>query len=385
MSDILSPQELLNLIKTVFSIQNNDKNLSIIVDVPDKVLPDLDQWKQRREMANEWYQILNENKNSINIQNVSLFYYQNVHNNNADLPKNCFILNKSFDELTFEILEKKGKPYNFIEKLSQQQIILAPTQLSATAPLKVLAKKYNFRAATMPGFSSEMIPALRLDWSEINKRVNHVKELLDRTPSAQIEFLIDNKESCELQLDLRFRQGHASSGLFPKPGVAGNLPSGESYIVPYEGEKSEPSKSQGIMPVQLGNEIVKYRIKNNKAIEVVSQGEKSEEEKEKISLEPAYGNLAELGFGVLEPFGIKPIGSILLDEKLGLHIAFGRSDHFGGAVGVKDFKKPENVVHIDRIYIKETQPRIKIKYVKLIDENSDSTEIIKDNKYTIFK
>ena len=69
---------------------------------------------------------------------------------------------------------------------------------------------------------------------------------------------------------------------------------------------------------------------------------------------------------------------------LGLHIAFGRSDHFGGAVGVKDFKLPENVVHIDRIYIKETQPKIKIKYVKLIDDNSDSTEIIKDNKYTIF-
>ena len=384
MSNFLSSDELLNLIKTVFSLQKIDKNLAIIVDVPDKVLPDLDQWKQRRKMANGWFKILNENKGSINIQNVSLFYYQNVHNNNADLPNTCFILNKSFDNITFDILEKSGESCIFIAQLAEQQIVLAPTQLSATAPLKVLAKKYKFRAATMPGFSSEMITALRLDWGEINKRVNHVKELLDRTSFAKIEFLIDNKESCELQLDIRFRQGHASGGLFPTPGVAGNLPSGESYIVPYEGEKGEPSKSEGIMPVQLGNEIVKYRIKNNKAIDVISRGDKSKEEKEKISLEPAYGNLAELGFGVLEPFGIKPIGSILLDEKLGLHIAFGRSDHFGGAVGVKDFKLPENVVHIDRIYIKETQPKIKIKYVKLIDDNSDSTEIIKDNKYTIF-
>jgi phosphoribosylaminoimidazole-succinocarboxamide synthase len=33
-------------------------------------------------------------------------------------------------------------------------------------------------------------------------------------------------------------------------------------------------------------------------------------------------------------------------EKLGLHIAFGRSDHFGGQVGAAKFSKPEEVVHV---------------------------------------
>ena len=55
----------------------------------------------------------------------------------------------------------------------------------------------------------------------------------------------------------------------------------------------------------------------------------------------------ELGLGVLAAFGVKPIGKVLLDEKLGLHIAFGRSEHFGGRVGPGNFSSPDAVIHID--------------------------------------
>ena len=72
----------------------------------------------------------------------------------------------------------------------------------------------------------------------------------------------------------------------------------------------------------------------NKAVRVLSSGPASEEEADHIAREPAYANLSELGLGVLGDFGLNPTGSILLDEKLGLHIAFGRSDHFGGTVEV---------------------------------------------------
>ena len=64
----------------------------------------------------------------------------------------------------------------------------------------------------------------------------------------------------ELILDLRYRSAHASGGLFPQNGVAGNLPSGETYIVPYEGERTgEPSLSGGELPVQIGDERVRSR------------------------------------------------------------------------------------------------------------------------------
>ncbi len=179
--------------------------------------------------------------------------------------------------------------------------------------------------------------------------LNPTKKMLDDAHTAELVFDVKGT-TYELKLDLRFRQAHASGGLFPDGGTAGNLPSGESYIVPYEGEKpGEASLSAGLLPVELDGEVVVYRIAANKAVEVTSDGPISERERALINNEPAYANLAELGLGVLSDFGIRPIGTVLLDEKLGLHIAFGRSDHFGGQVGPKDFSSPEAVVHIDRV------------------------------------
>ena len=41
-------------------------------------------------------------------------------------------------------------------------------------------------------------------------------------------------------------------GLLLEPGTAGNLPSGETYIVPYEGEiDGDPTASRGQMPVTV--------------------------------------------------------------------------------------------------------------------------------------
>jgi hypothetical protein len=134
----------------------------------------------------------------------------------------------------------------------------------------------------------------------------------------------------------------------------------------------------------MEDEVVRYRIVQNKAVEVLSQGRVSDGEARRISEEPAYANIAELGFGVLKDFGLGPVGVTLLDEKLGLHIAFGRSDHFGGAVGVKDFSSPEAVIHIDRIYISETAPRIRVESVCLAYPDGDTLDLMRDGRYTIF-
>ena len=121
-----------------------------------------------------------------------------------------------------------------------------------------------------------------------------------------------------------------------------------------------------------------------KEVEILSQGPVSALESEKIKAEPAYSNISEIGFGVLKDFGLAPIGEILLDEKLGLHIAFGRSDHFGGAVGVGDFSAPDKVVHIDRIYIPETQNRVHPALVEIAFEDGSRKVLMKDGKYLIF-
>ncbi len=384
MKDNLSKEELIRLLRTVFSPGRDDKNLAILVDVPDEEVGDKPAWRARRVLATDWYRKLLSAKDELGLENIFLFYYRNVHRNNAELPVEAFTLHADATELDAAVLEQNGQRVNLSESLSGVQLVLAPTQFSTTAPLKLLAKKFGFRAATMPGFSVEMIPALKLDWEEIHKRVMIAKKLLDESDLAVIRFLVDGQEEYKLKLDLRFREAHASGGRFPEMGVAGNLPSGESYIVPYEGEKGVKSESQGVLPVQFGDEIVLYEIEENRAVTVLSDGPQSQREKELLATEPAYGNLAELGLGILAPFGIKPIGEILLDEKLGLHIAFGRSDHFGGAIGVKQFRDPANVVHIDRIYIPEVQPRISVVSVVLRNQRGEMQEIMRDGAYLIF-
>jgi len=261
---------------------------------------------------------------------------------------------------------------------------MAPTQLSTTAPMKLLARRHNFRAATMPGFTPAMIPALRIDYGEVNRRVDRIRDEVTRADAVDIQFKVDGKDRCDVHFDVRYREGHASGGRFPTMGEAGNLPSGECYIVPYEGERQEASRSEGILPVQLEDEVVRYRIARNKAVAVLSQGPRSADEARRIKDEPAYANIAELGFGVLKDFGLGPVGVTLLDEKLGLHIAFGRSDHFGGAVGVQDFSSPEAVIHIDRIYIAETAPRIRVEYVRLTYPGGGTLDLMRDGHYTIF-
>lgn len=384
MTENLSQTELKNLISSVFSLHEEDKNLAILVDVPDQIVPDNPDWRKRRELAWDWHRKLNQIKNELRLERVDLIFYPNVHSNNADLPAKAFFYEGDVLSLDASSLLVLGEPFEFESQLARYQIILAPTEFSTTAPLKLLAKKYGFRAATMPGFSAAMIPALKLDYQEINRRVDQIKAYLDAAIGVTIDFVLRTGEQYQVYFDLRYRTAHASAGRFPDPGVAGNLPSGEAYIVPYEGEKGEPSLSHGILPVQFGDEIVLYRIEENIAREVISTGVASTEEAQKIKAEPAYGNIAEIGFGVLSDFGVKPIGEILLDEKLGLHIAFGRSDHFGGAVGVKHFTAPDKVIHIDRIYIPEIQPQIIPARVQLQFADSNDLVIITQGEYQIW-
>jgi leucyl aminopeptidase (aminopeptidase T) len=229
-----------------------------------------------------------------------------------------------------------------------------------------------------------MIPALRIDYVEVARRVNALQGKLSEAEAADISFTVDGAADCSLHLDLRHRTAHASSGRFPEPGTAGNLPSGEAYIVPYEGEAGEESRTAGTLPVEIEGEVVLFSIRANRAVAVEGEGPQAQAERAHLAAEPAYGNLAELGFGVLADFGLEPSGEILLDEKLGLHIAFGRSEHFGGIVGPKDFTSAAAVIHLDRIYIPQAQPRIAVNAVSLGYADGRVETIMAAGAYTIF-
>jgi leucyl aminopeptidase (aminopeptidase T) len=184
-----------------------------------------------------------------------------------------------------------------------------------------------------------------------------------------------------LRIDLRFRDAHVSGGIINRPGTVANLPSGEAYIVPYEGERAGiDSNTEGILPVQFGEEIVLFQIVGNRAAAILSEGAVSEAQAARLKEEPAYGNLAELGIGVLSEWGVSAVGSTLLDEKLGPHIAFGRSDHFGGSTGPAAFKDPAQVIHIDWVYVESLQPKVVLQQMKLVSPSGVEDILIDDGK-----
>ena len=382
----LTSQELVDLVRSVFPRLPGDSILSLLVDVPRHTSLDNPAWRHRRAMAFEWLAALYDKRLEIPLDDIRLYAYADVGSNNADLPPDAYLLGTLPPE-DASTLGQCGLRVPFEDVLAESQIIIAPTEYSTTAPLKVAAKKYGFRAATMPGFSAAMIPALRIDYGEVARRVEDMKERLDKASGADILFRVDNNLEYRMHFDLRNRTAHASTGRFPDPATAGNLPSGEAYIVPYEGEQGPASRTRGELPVEFLGEVLVFAVEANRAQAVrpaATLGPAWKDEAEHLRREPAYGNMAELGFGVLGDFGVSPVGEILLDEKLGLHVAFGRSDHFGGRVGPADFSSPAEVVHLDRIYIPATQPRVSV--FSVVFRYPDGTEevVMTEGRYRVF-
>lgn len=374
----LTFKELNVLLRSVFGLGQREKGLTIFVDLPDEEVPDTAVWADRRRIAVEWFTQLSDHKDELPFEKITLCTYGNVRTNNNDLPSSVLVASQANPGTV-----PGDGTVSLEDMLQQSSVVLALTEFSATAPLKNLAKQHGFRGATLPGFSRKMLPTLALDYEKVHARVMQFKTRLDEATSAFIRFGVGTM-SHEMIFDLRHRKAHASGGLIRESGVVGNLPSGEAYIVPYEGEKADdPSKTAGTLPVQFDDEVVVYRIAGNRATEVLSDGPKSKEEKRALAAEPAYGNIAEVGIGVLGEWGVAPVGSILLDEKLGLHIAFGRSEHFGGITSPASFRDPRNIIHIDRVYISSIQPLIPVREMTFTYESGARETIMRDNKYLV--
>lgn len=383
---LLSAEQWRRLIESVFKPAADERRLALLVDIPDDGRPDDPPWLDRRRLAQEWLEGLRGAFSAERLE-IELWLYPNARTNNGDLPDRVWewgdLASAPLPSHVRELPEAGSSPFSSLFETCP--LFIAMSELSATAPLKVAARQYGFRAATMPGFAREMMPALALDFEDVDRRCRVLKSLLDRAERADFLFetLPDGQEH-RLRLDLRHRQSHASSGLLKTPGTAGNLPSGETYIVPYEGElTADPSRSEGHLPVELDGEVVVYEIRANRAVRAQGQGPRSEVENQRLEREPAYANVAELGLGVLGELGVDPVGEILLDEKLGLHIAFGRSDHFGGQVGPDDFSSKAAVVHIDRVYLPLPEAKVRSRSVRLSGKDGRGVDLMADGRYLI--
>ncbi|MCK4902252.1 MAG: hypothetical protein KAS76_02760, partial [Thermoplasmatales archaeon] len=210
--------------------------------------------------------------------------------------------------------------------------------------------------------------AFKADYSEVQEYALAIKKILDKSIGATILFSTGDT----LYLDLRNREAGADKGDCSKPGQFINFPSGEACKTPYEGLDDEvgqfgPSKTEGILPVDYNGELVKYRIKNNRIVDIIGTGKKAEEMSKFFSENESRRNIAEIGIGC-NPKAVVT-GNILEDEKVGgLHIAYGTSAHLHGKV--------KSDVHQDICYPKGAP--IEATTLTLIGEDGTKTELIQN-------
>lgn len=358
--------DLEKLLMDVFAPQPGEKVL-VMSDLPHGEYADNERWAGRREMAREWHGAFQQLGTKLGFSVHPLLTYAATGAHSGPLPGEG---------------EMGGQQVRLEDVLSNTNIVVALTEYSATAPLIAFTQKFpNLRAASMPGVTKSMEQtALAADYSEVARKSHILADKLNQAVGAKVEFFTGH----QLYFDLRYRQAEADDGQLhaDKKGVRLiNLPSGEAFIAPYEGEvEGEPSRTKGVIPVLVDDELILLRVQENRIVEVIGDGPQAAQKRAYFAVDQARRNIAELGLGCNDKAVIS--GSILEDEKvLGLHWAYGRSDHIGGTVGVADFSDPSHVVHHDTVYPKGG--RIEIASLVLEYEEGTSKEIIKDGQYTI--
>ncbi len=357
--------DLKKLIVDVFDPQP-DEIATVMVDVPHDDIADNDAWQARREMATRWRAVLAELAAERGFSVTPLLEFPATGSNNADLPTTARV---------------EGAEVDLEEALVQSTMVIAMTEYSATAPLTNLAKSHDdFRAASMPGVEQRMEQSsLAADYRRVAQRCQAIAGAM--AGAVLLDVVFSTGHRC--WYDLRHRKAEMDDGSLPRfkgEDRVINLPSGETYIVPYEGEFEEvPSWTAGTIPVIEQDELVLFHVVANTVVMVEGDGPVADRYADFFEEDPARANIAEVAFGVNDKARVT--GVVLEDEKAGFHWAFGRSDHLGGMVGVEEFRSADTVVHQDIVYARGNP--IQIEVADLVHPDGRRVTVIADGEYVL--
>jgi len=278
-----------------------------------------------------------------------------------------------------QLIDMDGNELSFKRDLSRYDIILALTDYSLTAPLTALAKKQNFRGATLHGLNEIILNSgLSVDYKFVSKQAESLRLVLDNADSFTITFECLG-ESFSLEIGCGKQTAQKSHGLCPEgsPDIA-NLPAGEVYFV--------PNNASGSFPFRFADgTIAQMDVRDGSIFQTnLLCGSKDllEARNLQLSQDPATGVIGELGFGTqLLPFS----GKDIQDEKIfgTCHIATGRSDHLGGHLVPELFACSQNASHDDILFAPPKTPEIDVSKVTMHKDNT-SEDIFKSFKPTQF-
>jgi leucyl aminopeptidase (aminopeptidase T) len=244
--------------------------------------------------------------------------------------------------------ERNGEepPVGVAEFMKGFRVILCPTSKSLThTQARKNACDSGARVATLPGVTADMMGrTLNADYDGIRERSERLAKILTSGSEAHLT----TPAGTDLRFALKGRPGFADTGIVHKPGESSNLPAGEAYMAPLEGETEGTLVIDGAMAGVgvIQGEAIRMAVKGGYAVEF-SGGEAARQLEEMIKpLGKPARNIAELGIGTNEKAILT--GKILEDEKaIGtVHVAIGDNQSMGGTVSVES--------HLDGILLRPT-------------------------------
>lgn len=253
-------------------------------------------------------------------------------------------IEKAVAGLSDEVITLKMKPRSrhaeeppeaVARAMASADVCILPTTKSLShTDARKKACEAGSRIASMPGITMEMLTSggMTADYVEVKK----ISEAVANELTAAQKIRITTPMGTDYVASLEGRKGLADTGIFTERGAFGNLPAGEGFIAPMEGESNGhlvfdgSFAREGLLEKPIVIEVSDGRAKNTN----------SEEVKGYLKYKNA-DNIAEIGIGTNPNARI--IGNVLEDEKVmgTVHIALGDNHTFGGSIKAE--------VHLDGI------------------------------------
>ncbi len=200
--------------------------------------------------------------------------------------------------------------------------------ISHTFFRKLCSDFLSIRFASMPLFEPFMFcTSLQANWNLVSRRSKEIASLLTDALSVRVTCPLGT----DITLSLEGREGLADTGRICSPGDFGNLPAGEAFIAPVEGN------SQGVVVTRYApdrelSSPVKLVVEEGRVREAVGEDPFAQFINSLIGREKNADSVAEFGVGTNEKARVRT--NILEAEKIlgTCHIAIGDNSSFGGKV-----------------------------------------------------
>ena len=214
-------------------------------------------------------------------------------------------------------------------KQAVADIIIALSNNSTShTNFRKLACHAGARFASLPHFDPDMFAtSMTVDWHALAARTNRLVEAVNRAEWVHVEC----PNGTAMHICKKGRHAEGDDGLLTADGAFGNLPAGEAYLAPLEGE------SHGTMVIEWGptaklQSPLTLTISDGKVARIDGDDPLRQRLEAKFAENPNCRNLAELGIGTNDKAS-RPDNVLEAEKILGtIHLALGDNTGFGGTV-----------------------------------------------------